>query len=146
MRPVPRKYDQLIFAPNSDPGSAGIRAGLAKSSTDIIEHLPHSAFLERLAQARAIVDNSSVWLIEAAALGVPCVNIGPRQGGRQKPGNVIDCDYGQKPVRAALDRAVKLDLSRLRHPYGDGQAGKRIADFLATIDLAQVSLRKRNWY
>jgi UDP-hydrolysing UDP-N-acetyl-D-glucosamine 2-epimerase len=81
-----------------------------------------------------------------AGTGVSREPIGPRQNGREKPANVIDCDYGERSVRAALDRALRLDLRRVKHPYGDGHTGDRIADLLATIDLAAVPLRKRNAY
>src|SRR5690606_26747117 len=104
------------------------------------------AFLSLLAGARAIVGNSSAGLIEAAVLKVPCVNIGPRQAGREKPANVVDCDYGEQNARRALKRALRLDLRRMRHPYGDGRAGERIANRLATIDLDAAPLRKRNAY
>jgi predicted GH43/DUF377 family glycosyl hydrolase len=65
----------------------------------ITEHLPRHIFLSMLKGCQAIVGNSSAGLIEAAILGVPCVNIGPRQNGREKPGNVIDCDYGKASVQ-----------------------------------------------
>ena len=48
--------------------------------------------------------------------------------------------------RAALAAAQSLDLSGLRHPYGDGRAGLRIADLLATADFRAIPLRKRNAY
>ena len=134
----------LILAPNDDPGSAGIRQALA--ATAVEDHIPRHEFVCLLAGARALVGNSSAGLIEAAALRVPAVNIGPRQAGRQKPGNVIDCDYGEKRVRAAVKKAMKAELRGLRQPYGDGRAGPRIADLLAKIPLAKVPLSKRNSY
>jgi len=134
----------LVLAPNHDPGHEGIRAAL--KGVPVAEHLPRPRFLAILAGAAAIVGNSSAGLIEAAALRVPCVNIGPRQAGRQKPGNVIDCGYGEANVSAALAKALQLELRRVRHPYGDGHAGERIARLLAEIDLEAVPVRKRNTY
>ncbi|MCE9592458.1 MAG: UDP-N-acetylglucosamine 2-epimerase [Planctomycetes bacterium] len=138
--------EAYLFAPNSDPGSAGIRRALRPYRCTVIEHLPRGDFLRLLAGARAIVGNSSAGLIEAAGLRVPCVNIGPRQGGREKPSNVIDCGYGETNVRLALARALKMDRRRIRHPYGDGRTGPRIAQILATIDLTAISTRKQNAY
>ncbi len=139
-------HTRLVIAPNDDPGCAGIRAALRTSRVRAIQHLPRPDFLRKLAGARAIVGNSSAGLIEAAILGVPCVNIGPRQAGREKPPNVIDCDYGQRNVGSAIKRALSLDLSRLHHPYGPGGTGTAIAELLATIDLNDVTLRKQNTY
>jgi UDP-hydrolysing UDP-N-acetyl-D-glucosamine 2-epimerase len=137
---------RLIIAPNSDAGSSGIRAALKAARADFAEHLPRDRFVAMLKGAKAIVGNSSAGLIEAAILRVPCVNIGPRQNGREKPRNVVDCDYGQSAVAGAIDQAMGLDLRGLRHPYGDGGTGERVAGILAEIGLSEVSLRKRNAY
>ncbi|MCC7408557.1 MAG: UDP-N-acetylglucosamine 2-epimerase (hydrolyzing) [Phycisphaeraceae bacterium] len=143
---VAMDYPCVVMAPNADPGSAGIRRAIQRSRLSMVEHLPRPEFLDLLTSAGAIVGNSSAGLIEAAALRLPCVNVGPRQNGREKPANVIDADYGEDSVRRAVQRALKLDLHRMRHPYGDGQTGPRIAKLLARIDLDAISLRKRNMY
>jgi UDP-hydrolysing UDP-N-acetyl-D-glucosamine 2-epimerase len=140
-----------LFAPNHDPGRAGVMRALcglrpAPPRGGIIEHLPRVQFLSLLAGAAAIVGNSSAGLIEAAALKVPCVNIGPRQAGREKPGNVVDCEYDEAAVRAALQRALGIKRGQLRHPYGNGDSGRRIAAVLATVAVDAVPLRKRNTY
>lgn len=141
-----KHYPRVVLAPNADPGSLGIRRAIKRAGVELVEHLPRAKFLDLLASAGTIVGNSSAGLIEAAALKLPCVNVGPRQNGREKPENVVDTDYGQDAVRRAVRRAVKLDLRRMRHPYGDGKTGLRIASLLASIDLDVISLRKRNTF
>ncbi len=141
-----RWLDPLVMAPNGDPGAAGIRAAIAEAGITPVENLPRAQWLSTLAGATAIVGNSSAGLIEAAALRVACVNVRPRQAGREKPGNVIDCQYGESAVRAALLKAMKLDVGRVKHPYGDGRSGERIATILATVGMESVSIRKRNSY
>ncbi len=136
----------LVLAPNHDAGRDGLLAGLKEEAGEVVDHLPRHAFLALLRGARAIVGNSSAGLIEAAALRVPCVNIGPRQAGRERGANVVDCDYGEANVRTALAEALSLDLSSSTHPYGDGRTGERVARLLASIDLDAVPLRKRNSY
>ncbi len=137
---------RLVMAPNADPGAAGIRAALAQANIQPTGHLPRMRWLSLLAGAKLIVGNSSAGLIEAAVLKTPCVNIGPRQAGRQKPGNVVDCDYGASNVREAIHRAGQLNLSRLRHPYGNGRTGRKIARALGELDWAKLPRRKRNTY
>jgi len=137
---------RMIFAPNSDPGSRGIRKALSESNVDVIEHLPRSIFASYLKGASAIIGNSSAGLIEAAILGVPCVNIGPRQNGREKPGNVIDCDYGEKATHTAMIAAMKKPKAAIRHPYGDGRASERIAETLAVMKWGEARPRKKNAY
>jgi UDP-hydrolysing UDP-N-acetyl-D-glucosamine 2-epimerase len=141
-----KSCDRLVMMPNLDPGGVGIRRAINHANVKPIEHLPRERFLSLLKGARAIVGNSSAGLIEAAALRVPCVNIGTRQNGREKPRNVIDCGYGKDPVARSINKALRLDLRRMRHPYGDGRTGQRIADRLARLDPQAVPLRKLNTY
>ncbi|MBI1370949.1 MAG: UDP-N-acetylglucosamine 2-epimerase (hydrolyzing) [Planctomycetes bacterium] len=136
-------FHRLVMGPNTDPGSAGIVAALPPNAVD---HMARDRWLSMLAGARVLAGNSSAGLIEAAVLKTPVVNIGPRQGGRERPRNVIDCDYGEKEVRRAIKRAMKLDLDKLKHPYGDGRASKRIAKLLAAVSLETISVRKHNAY
>lgn len=141
-----RGYSRLVFSPNLDAGNAGIRKAIRAAKIKPIEHLPRERFLSLLKGAKAVVGNSSAGLIEAAVLRVPCVNIGPRQNGREKPANVIDCECDRQAITRTLNHALRLDLRRMRHPYGDGQTGVKIADLLARTDLTNLPLRKQNTY
>ena len=146
----------LWLDPNADPGTAAVRAAIdalpehhARTRRD---HLPRPTFLallKRLASSSgALVGNSSAGLIEAAILGLPCVNIGPRQAGRERPVTVIDAaEPTTQAIAEAIERSQSLDRSRPDHPYGDGRTGPRIAELLARTDPHDpVLLRKRNTY
>jgi UDP-hydrolysing UDP-N-acetyl-D-glucosamine 2-epimerase len=135
-----------VLMPNHDPGRDGIVQAIADAKVEAVTHWPRARFLSMLKGAQVIVGNSSAGLIEAAALKTPCVNVGPRQAGREKPNSVIDCDYGEANVRAAIEQARALDLRGMRHPYGRGDTGQRVAQLLADLDLNAVPLRKRNVY
>ncbi|MFN3167453.1 MAG: UDP-N-acetylglucosamine 2-epimerase [Phycisphaeraceae bacterium] len=139
-------HRRLVMSPNHDPGRTGIVRAIADHGVTPTDHLPRAAFLALLAGARVLVGNSSAGLIEAAALRTACVNLGPRQAGRERPRSVIDGDYGVASTRRALRDALALNTTKIRHPYGDGHAGQRIARLLASIDLDDVPLRKRNAY
>ncbi len=139
----------VVLGSNHDPGYRGIEQAIKESSVKLIEHLPRDRFVGLLKGCSVLVGNSSAGLIEAAAArpgGVPVVNIGPRQWGRQRPANVIDCEE----TLAAIGRAVKQALAnppRARvHPYGQGDTGKQIAAYLAKLNLNQIPLGKCNAY
>ena len=74
---------------------------------------------------------------------VPVVNIGSREGGRDRGANVTDVGYD----RRAIANAVRAHLENGRFPsdhlYGDGCAGERIADILAE---APLGVHKRITY
>lgn len=138
----------LALHPNHDPGRAGILRAIENARIPTRGHLPRAAFvglLKRLAASRGVlVGNSSAGLIEAAALRCPAVDVGPRQAGRERVGNVVAvAREARDEVAPAVARAQALDLSDLRHPYGDGRAGERIAGILASCDPVR---RKRNTY
>lgn len=146
----------LVLAPNHDPGRGAVM-GVLRGAADRwgwvwAEHLPRERFIGLLKLMRAsggvVVGNSSAGLIECAALGVGVVNVGPRQNGRERGGNVVDVAMaGAGAVASAIERARGLDLSVPMHPYGDGSAGMRIAGVLAGADIGSSGfLRKRNAY
>lgn len=146
----------LALDPNHDPGRTGTRraldlageAGAVRRAT----HLPRKRFialLKRLAAGGGVmVGNSSAGLIEAAVLGLPAVNVGPRQAGRETPASVVSVSgESAGAIARALREAREMDRAALTHPYGDGRAGERIAEALAAIDpTSPALLRKRNSY
>lgn len=130
----------LWFWPNVDAGSDQISKGIRRfreqhpdASVHFFKNLPPEQFLALLGQAACIVGNSSVAVREASFLGVPAVNIGTRQQGRERAGNVRDVPHDSGAIVAAVRDQVRVG----RHPssrlYGDGHAGGRIAELLATI-------------
>ena len=146
---------RVILEPNHDPGRDGILAAIDDErrhhpDLHVLAHLPRDRFLARLRDARAIVGNSSAGLIEAAVLGTPCVNVGPRQAGRERPPNVIDTPPTITALRHAIRQATAqrhaISNTPPRHPYGRPGVGQRIAQRLAELDLADVPIHKRNRY
>ena len=92
-------------------------------------------FLRLICKGRCMVGNSSVGIRESSFLGVPAVNIGTRQQGRERGANVLDVDYDRSQIIAA----IRQQLGNGRYPseaiYGDGKAGQHIAELLATVPL-----------
>ncbi|MEM9064939.1 MAG: UDP-N-acetylglucosamine 2-epimerase [Planctomycetota bacterium] len=140
----------LALHPNQDPGRSGIVRAIDASAIPAREHMARAAFvglLKRLASTGGIlVGNSSAGLIEAAALTLPVVDIGPRQSGRLRPENVVHADAERTPaVREAIERARSIPRDSMTHPYGDGRTGERAASIIARSDPGPL-LRKHNAY
>src|SRR5262245_14749155 len=142
----------LALHPNFDPGREGILRAIESAGLPALPHLARGqllALLARLAASKGVlVGNSSSGLIESAALKVPAVDIGPRQGGRERCANVVHTDSERaQAVRDAIREARAPNLAGLAHPYGDGRTGARIAALLAGTDPHGPGyLRKRNAY
>ncbi|MFM7051772.1 MAG: UDP-N-acetylglucosamine 2-epimerase, partial [Planctomycetota bacterium] len=144
----------LALAPNSDPGRDGIARAIEVVAARRIDrvralgHLPRERFVGLLKHpsVRAIVGNSSAGLIECAALRVRAVNIGDRQGGRERVGNVRDVASDDAGALAGVLDAIGSWTPAPAHPYLGEGASRRIAEVLATFDKALHGLRKRNSY
>jgi len=140
---------RIVLEPNYDPGRDGIMTAIKETDCQTVPHLPREIFLSVLHRTAVLIGNSSAGLIEASAVrrgGVPVINIGNRQAGRLHPPNVIDCSHSRSSIRSALERALNAPPRVQKHPFGDGRAGRRIADLLESIDLANVPIRKLNRY
>lgn len=135
----------LWLWPNVDAGSAllarGLRIGRERQKLDNIhffKNLPPEEFLRVLNASTGIVGNSSVAIRECAYLGVPAVNIGTRQSGRDRGANVIDVDYDRKQILDAIRVAANIGHCNRDELYGDGHAGERVAEVLAKAPLEIV--------
>ncbi len=150
----------LAMDPNHDAGREGVLRALdqiaAREARRVTRcaHLPRERFVALMKRFHAmpgagvLVGNSSAALIEVAALRVPAVDIGPRQGGRERAANAVSsASESREHIARAIDAALKVDRAALTHPYGDGRAGPRIADLLAGTDPNDPRLlRKRCAY
>lgn len=142
----------VITAPNADPGSDLIRRRLqafaqARAQVDWVENFGAAAYFSMMAAAAAMVGNSSSGILEAASFHLPVVNIGRRQEGRVRGGNVIDVPYDAAQIVAAIqqatDPAFRTGLRDLVNPYGDGHAVERILQRLREVSFDDNLLLKR---
>jgi UDP-hydrolysing UDP-N-acetyl-D-glucosamine 2-epimerase len=138
------------FWPNADAGSDYTSQGMRRfreryslPHVRFIKNLPPENFLRLLKLARCIVGNSSVAIRECSYLGVPAVNIGDRQAGRDRGHNVTDAGHSQ----SAIVGAIKSQMAHGRYDtdtlYGTGRAGELMAEVLAT---APLTIEKRITY
>jgi UDP-hydrolysing UDP-N-acetyl-D-glucosamine 2-epimerase len=132
----------IMLWPNIDAGSEDISRGMRKFREHVRhEHIrfyknfPVETFVRLMKQAAVLVGNSSAAIREGAFIGVPAVNIGSRQAGRQRGPNVLDVDYDSHAIEAAIRQQLAHGHYEPAHIYGDGGAGERIAAILATCEL-----------
>jgi UDP-N-acetylglucosamine 2-epimerase len=92
-------------------------------------------FLKLIYNSKCLIGNSSVGVRESCYLGIPVVNIGSRQGGRERSPNIIDVDYNRNDIEAAIQKQIAHGRYESDHLYGDGRAGENIANLLATVEL-----------
>jgi len=135
------------FWPNVDAGSDGFSNAIrtfreTKNPRNMyfFKNMSPDDFLVLLNGSIGIVGNSSVAIRECAYLGVPAINIGSRQIGRERGSNVIDVDYDKDQILAAL-KTIEIRGHLPGEPvYGDGLAGDKIAEAIMNtkIDINKI--------
>ncbi len=132
--------------PNADAGGGGILQALEGADVRRIRHLGRHKYLAALRHAEVLAGNSSSGIIEAASFGTPVVNVGSRQQARQRNANTRDCEPLPQAIEAALQAQLAHGPYAPANVYGDGRAGERIVDLLATQPFAPDLMNKVNTY
>ncbi len=144
----------IIFTmPNADTGGSEL-AGMVEKYVATRPHarayvsLGQLRYLSCIAQADAVVGNSSSGLIEAPAFRKGTVNIGDRQSGRLRAASVIDCEPNRKAIVAAVEQIYsprfREKLASVVNPYGEGGASEKIVKVLEEIPLEGIL--KKSFY
>lgn len=112
-------------------------------------HLGHRRYLSCLRYVAMMVGNSSSGLTEAPSFRLPVVNVGDRQRGRVRAGNVIDVPCTRAAILGGIRKAMaprfRASLRGMRNPYdrfSDGRTSERIKDVLKNISLGDDLLKK----
>ncbi len=146
-------YQTILIYPNADAGGRRmievIKGHLTHPFLKTFKSIPRRDYLGLMRIAGAIVGNSSSGIIEAPSFALPAINIGPRQMGRERADNVIDVGYNRDEIKSAIlkalyDEGFRAKLKISRNPYGDGNAGRRIAEILGKIEINESLLSKRS--
>ncbi|MFY0591793.1 UDP-N-acetylglucosamine 2-epimerase [Roseivirga sp.] len=136
------KIPALWFWPNIDAGSDGTSNGIRAfreirkpEKIHFFKNMPPTQFLQLLKGSKALIGNSSVGIRECSYLGVPIVNIGSRQKGRERGANTIDVSYDRHEIISAVRQQLAHGPYSGEQIYGQGNAGVAIADILAKAEL-----------
>jgi UDP-hydrolysing UDP-N-acetyl-D-glucosamine 2-epimerase len=140
----------IVLWPNADAGSEEVARGIRKfrergldERMHFFKNLPTDDYIRLLARTSVLVGNSSSGIREGAFIGTPAVNIGSRQTGRERGPNVIDAPNDKAGIRAAIERQFEHGRYDSEPIYGDGNAGRRIAEILSTVE---ATVQKRITY
>jgi UDP-hydrolysing UDP-N-acetyl-D-glucosamine 2-epimerase len=127
------------FWPNVDAGSDEISKGIRSFRERVpsirihfFRNMSPDDFALLINNCACLIGNSSSALREGSFLSVPAVNIGSRQDGRERGPNVIDAGYHCGEILSAIHKQLEHGRYPQSTLFGDGKAGERIADALAT--------------
>jgi UDP-hydrolysing UDP-N-acetyl-D-glucosamine 2-epimerase len=139
----------LVFWPNVDAGSEDVSKALRvfretgeDAGFHFFRNLPPEAFVRLMAHCACMVGNSSAALREGAYLGTPAVTVGTRQQDREHGRNVVRTSYDAGEIADAMREQIAHGRYERDLLFGDGTAGRRIAEILATVT---PTVQKRLW-
>lgn len=150
------EYPALLANPNDDAGSRTI---LTKMH-DYAERYPHLRVLEPprsrerfasiMAHAGALIGNSSSAVGEAMSVGLPVVNIGDRQSGREYLACWLNVDYDRKQIRQAIETALydadyRHKLTSFSSHFVARDTNTLVVNFLCSLDL-DVAMRPKRFH
>ena len=142
-----KNVQALVLLPNNDAGYSQIVNEIKASGLKWYPSLSAIKFVNLYRNAWALIGNSSSGIHETPTLGIPAINIGNRQIGRERAANVIDVPCDAAAIEAALDKALfdsefRAMVKAIKNPYGEGNSADEIVRILKEIDLNEVSLQK----
>ncbi|MEA2946264.1 MAG: hypothetical protein QOI40_1594 [Alphaproteobacteria bacterium] len=135
----------IVLWPNADAGSEDIARGMRKwrergfaDNMHFFKNLPTESYIKLMGRTACLVGNSSSGIREGAFIGTPVVNVGSRQTARERGSNVLDAAH----ERSVIADAIEAQRGHGRYPmqdiYGDGTAGRKIANVLASLGPTSV--------
>ncbi len=116
-------YGAILTYPNNDTDPTPLIAQLREfeskhpESIIVVPSLGMRRYLSAVALSEGVIGNSSSGIVEVASLGVPTLDVGNRQNGRERAVSVIHCD--------ATRGAVMMSLSLITTPMIKGVAAKK---------------------
>lgn len=145
--------EPLFFCyPNADAGSRTLIERTkeflgARGNGRLFVNLDAVTYWSLLRQAQVFVGNSSSGIMETGSFGLPTVNVGMRQQGRERGKNVLDAVAESNVILGAIRAAQRAEfrdsLLGMSNLYGDGTASEKIAEVLASVPLGAELLAKR---
>lgn len=150
------KHQTVLIYPNADAGGRRmiqqVITGYEKFPfIRTFESISSREYLNLMGVVSVMVGNSSSGVIEAPSFHLPVINIGIRQRGRERAGNIIDVGHNKKEIIKAINKVIydkkfREKVKKCKNPYGDGKASKKIVKILTNIQINRKLLQKKITY
>lgn len=132
----------LISAPCADPGADIVFKMIdhlksSRAGVTYIKSLGMKRYAAAMRFAEMMIGNSSSGIIESATMGIPVLNVGQRQGGRESGHNVLDSSFEKKEIleiyKTLKSSEFKKRSSKTANIYGDGDFSECFYIFLTSL-------------
>lgn len=144
----------VIVYPSNDPGSDLIIDVIKRYGGHegfyVFKNLEPELYMGILDNICLMIGNSSSGIVETPYFRLPTVNIGMREEGRERAGNVIDVDHDGEEIKKAIQIALSDEFKeKLRsdvNPYDSENVERNIVKVLETIELGDKLINKKMTY
>jgi GDP/UDP-N,N'-diacetylbacillosamine 2-epimerase (hydrolysing) len=113
----------VITMPNADTLGSVYRQELEVLKDEypdrvlLIENFGKVNYFSAMYYAKLLIGNTSSGIIEAASFGKYVVNVGARQKGRAQSDNILNCEFEEKAIIAAVAKAMSFEKYNGKNIY-----------------------------
>ncbi len=141
----------IISLSNADTAGLALNAKLEEISKNredvyLIKSMGALAYYSAMHHADFMIGNSSSGIIEAASFGLPVINIGDRQKGREISPNTLQVPTQSDQIRSAILKAqtpaFRAICARKQNVYGQGDAAAKMIEAIHSFFKSNNSVRK----
>ena len=145
----------VVTLANADAGGRSVNElwsieGKKRDNWLVVPSLGVTRYLSAMKYSKMVLGNSSSGIVEAPSMGIPTVNIGDRQKGRQMADSVLTCDPKYEAIRNSMRRALQPEFQdAAKHvvsPYGNGQTSELIEKRLLEYLEKEAETTKKHFY
>ena len=142
----------ILTYPNSDLGFQEIIKGYKSlineyKNIKIVKNAGLKLYTNLMMHCDVMLGNSSSGIVEASSFKLPVVNIGDRQKGKIKPGNVIDSKFNEKSIdqaiKLAFSKSFQNKVSKIKNPYEKKINLPKVINNVITISKKKNFIRKK---
>ncbi len=139
-------HSKLILTPIPDAGGDIVEKMVREyekrdPKAIVIKHLPPDLFINAMRLSKVMIGNSSAGIRETGYFAVPTVNIGSRQTGREQSSNITNVPHDKEQIVRATKKQLEHPGYTVEMIYGDGNAGEKIAEIVASVDCSKIQKR-----
>ena len=121
-----------------------------KDSAICVSSLGAKYYLSAMKYCEFVMGNSSSGLIETPSFGIPTINIGERQKGREQAESIINCEPIKEEIVQAINKACSKQFRELcknvTNPNGDGRTSEKIIRHIKSIYKQGDISTKKSFY
>ena len=113
----------IVTMPNADTQGSVYREAINQLKKEfperflLIENFGKVNYFSAMHYAKILIGNTSSGILEAASFGKHVVNVGDRQKGRVQSENVLNCEFKETAIIAAVDKALSFEKYNGKNVY-----------------------------